>query len=590
MQVGAAVVDAPPGTPGGTVARRLTDDRAILDAVRAGDIDAYGALYSRHAAAVKRLARRMAKDHHEADDIVSEVFANTLRAIRQGRGPRDDAQAYLLRSVRHTAGKLRSRKDTGRSEPVPTDRLDRPVDHDVHLRSDIEIALTNLPDRHRDVLWATCVEGRPASEVAAAGGLDTSCVTSLAMRARRALGRSYLLQRTARPEPTDQCRRMRTSMPGCLREEVSTSTATAVYGHIDGCDACREVYDEMNDLDRHLSSVTLVGLAIAVVRGWLQFGGPLAATVTKPLASIVVAGAVATGTIAIDPPTRDTDATTTSTEDDESGSGGAWPLAQRLAGATDAILAAKRSSRGLDAATTNSMAAASEPVTVTPTTPLDTATRVDPALDTPPVDDFLDPRDLVDAAGVPTGATLPDPLPVPDLPTVDELVTTIDDVVSGTTDSSHEVLTGVTDTVTGTVTSTVTSTVTGTVSAVTDVVDGLLGDTLVGDTTAVVDETVDRVVAGATDLVDTVGDLTDDALHDVTDELGAITDPVDALVDDVTTTVGDDLLDPLPIPGGESGDLGDTVGSLVDDVIEEGAESVDELLGPFDDGLSLFRD
>jgi RNA polymerase sigma factor (sigma-70 family) len=244
LRLGLSPSDAQPGEPGGTHAPR-SDDRALLDAVRGGDTDAFGVLYSRHLAAVRRLSRRVARDRDEADDIVSDVFANTLRAIRRGRGPVDDAQAYLLRSVRHTAGKLRSRKDTGRSEPVPIDRLDRPVSTDVHLRSDIEIALLHLPDRHRDVLWATCVEGRPAGELAAADGVAASCVTSLTLRARRALGRSYLLQRTARPEPTTKCRRIRTSMPGCLRDEVTATTATTIYDHIDGCGACREVYEEI---------------------------------------------------------------------------------------------------------------------------------------------------------------------------------------------------------------------------------------------------------------------------------------------------------------------------------------------------------
>lgn len=579
MQVGATVVDAPPGTPGGTVPRRLTDDRTVLAAVRSGDVDAFGALYDRHAAAVRRLARRMAHDRHEADDIVSEVFANTLRAIRNGRGPRDDAQAYLLRSVRHTAGKLRSRKDTGRSEPVPTDRLDRAIDHDIHLRSDIEIALTNLPDRHRDVLWATCVEGRPASEVAAADGLDTSCVTSLALRARRALGRSYLLQRTARPEPTDQCRRMRTSMPGCLRDEVSTSTATAVYEHIDGCKSCREVYDEMNDLDRHLCSVTVVGLAIAVIRGWLRFGGPLATTVTKPLASIVVAGAMVTGTIAIDPPTHDAD----TTQDDRSGSGVPWTVAQRLAGATGAILVAARSRQDLGAAaanSTDSVTTASGPATLTPAVQPDEVVRGGAAFDASTGRHVLDPRELTD--GTPTGSASTDPMPIFDLPTADDLIgTVVDDVVNDTTDLSQQVLTGVT------------TTATATLATVTDVADGLLGGTLVGDTTAAIDETLGRVSTGATELVATVGELAVDTMDDLTDEVGAITQPVDALVDDVTATVEEDVLDPLPLPGGAPGDLVDATGDLLDDLVDDGIDetlddTVDDLLGPLGDDLSLF--
>lgn len=556
MQLGASMVDAPPGTPGGTHAPRSTDDRAILDAVRAGDNDAFGALYSRHVAAVRRLARRMAHDHHEADDIVSDVFANTLRAIRHGRGPRDDAQAYLLRSVRHTAGKLRGRKDTGRSEPVPIDRLDRPVDSEVHLRSDVEIALGHLPDRHRDVLWATCVEGRPASEVAAAGGLDASCVTSLALRARRALGRSYLLQRTTRPEPTDRCHRIRTSMPGCLRDEASASTATTVHRHIDSCEPCREVYDEMSDLDRSMCSVTLLGLLIAVVRGWLRFGSTLTPLLTKPLASALVAGAVVTGAVTIEPPTPDIDATQQATRG--ATETGATPLSRPPA-QRPTRAAASRSRAAVEPVTTRSA-----PITVSPVVEPDAPTDDD---------DILRPRDLTNrqpSDPSPAKAVAPDPLPsvVPPPDTgsgtvLDPVTTAVDDVLAGTTDLTASV-DDVTNEVVGLVTETVTQ------------VETIADELLVG-TTAVVDQAVDDVTDVAAEVVTTVGD--------VADEVVAAAEPI--------TTIVDDVLDPLAVPtapeSGPTGDLVDTIDTIdtIDTVIDD---TVGSLLGALGSGSSGLGD
>lgn len=557
--MGASLVDAPPGTSGGTTAPSPTDDRAILDAVRGGDNDAFGALYSRHVAAVRRLARRMARDQFEADDIVSDVFANTLRAIRRGRGPRDDAQAYLLRSVRHTAGKLRSRKDTGRSEPVPIDRLDRAVDGDVHLRSDIEIALTHLPERHRDVLWATCVEGRPASEVAAAGGLDSSCVTSLALRARRALGRSYLLQRTTRPEPTDQCHRLRSTMPGCLRDEVSASTATAVYDHVDACEPCREVFDEMGDLDRSMCSVTMIGLLIAVVRGWLRFGSPLAAVLTKPLAAAVVAGAVVTGAITV-----------------ELASGSReYPEVDAGSSTTARQAALRRAS--LAAPATNAVAG---DVTTNRSSPTAASLQL-PSGDDPTSGDVLPPTGLTRRPTTdpsPTGLASVEPFGpalTPDFPPIDAMVaeptpdlivpappapvgTSLRDVATGATDLSA--LTGITSTVTETVLQVET-----------------IATTLVVEATAAVGETLDEAADGAAQIAAQIGTVADD--------VGTFAEPVAEVIDDaVTVTVTNDD-DPLPllVPDVLPGEAADVVDELAD-------ATVGSLFGALGSGLTVNED
>lgn len=580
-QLGAAAVDALTGTPGGTRSDR-TDDRAALDAVRSGDVDAYGAIYSRHVAAVRRLARRMAADRHEADDIVSDVFANTLRAIRHGRGPTDDAEAYLLRSVRHTAGKLRSRKDTGRSEPVTVDRLDRAVDHDVHLRSDVEIALTQLPDRHRDVLWATCVEGRPASEVA--DGLDAGGVASLALRARRALGRSYLVQRTARPEPTPRCHRTRLSMPGCLRDEVSTSTADAVYRHIDECESCREVYDEMGRLSESMCSVTLVGLLVAVIRGWFRFGAAAATAVAKPLASIAVAGAMVTSTLAIEQPVHDADPTGIDATEDATGPD--RPTAPDMT---------IRSIRPDDPSSRSASASRNDPTPeragpVAPDT-LAGPTFELPVSDTPFGDDFLDPRELATGAGATTPhAPRPPIIDTPDTTSLDDVIDevadgVVDGVVDGVddaTDLTDDLLTGVTDSLTTTV------------GGVTGIADGLLGGTVLGDATTAVGETIEHVVADTTDIVDTVAGTATDTIAELTDEVGTVIEPVDTLAGDVLTTV-DDIVDPGPptTPSGDPADLGatlDDVDGLVDDVVDDALDDTVEIaLGPLG-GLGLFGD
>src|SRR5690349_1804984 len=107
--------------------RAVPDDRALIDAVRSGNLHAFGTLYERHVGAVRGLARRLCGNQVDADDVVADVFTNTLRALKSGRGPRDDLRPYVLTSARHTVIKLRTRRDSGRTIPTESEQLDLPV-------------------------------------------------------------------------------------------------------------------------------------------------------------------------------------------------------------------------------------------------------------------------------------------------------------------------------------------------------------------------------------------------------------------------------------------------------------------------------
>src|SRR5690349_13991691 len=86
----------------------LPSDAPLLAAARLGDADAVAELYSRHLATVTRVARRHAFPDFSAQDLVSEAFARLLRALANGRGPDDNALAYLIVSVRNlSAGHAR---------------------------------------------------------------------------------------------------------------------------------------------------------------------------------------------------------------------------------------------------------------------------------------------------------------------------------------------------------------------------------------------------------------------------------------------------------------------------------------------------
>ncbi len=82
-----ATVDGPPS------------DAELISAVRSGDTDAYGELFTRHVEAARRLARQLVSAG-DVDDLVSEAFAKVLVVLQRGGGPDLAFRAYLLTAVR----------------------------------------------------------------------------------------------------------------------------------------------------------------------------------------------------------------------------------------------------------------------------------------------------------------------------------------------------------------------------------------------------------------------------------------------------------------------------------------------------------
>src|SRR5262245_50389877 len=62
------------------------DERAIVDAVLAGDRDAYRDLVERESAAVVRTCHRILGDLHEAEDAAQEAFVTAYRSLAGWRG------------------------------------------------------------------------------------------------------------------------------------------------------------------------------------------------------------------------------------------------------------------------------------------------------------------------------------------------------------------------------------------------------------------------------------------------------------------------------------------------------------------------
>ena len=227
-------------------------DTALLAAVRAGDTGAYGTLYERHHAAARHLAYGLARDPADAEDLVAETFAKVFASLRAGRGPLVAFRAYLNTTMRHVCYH-RARRDRrleftddltryDEGEPFTDPALDRLE------RTYAAAAFRQLPERWRDVLWQTAVEGNSPAEVAGMLGMTPNAVAVLAHRAREGLRSLYLQQHVTVPDHPE-CRWAGGRLGGLLRGRLGSRDANRMRVHLRWCAACRGQLAEISEID-----------------------------------------------------------------------------------------------------------------------------------------------------------------------------------------------------------------------------------------------------------------------------------------------------------------------------------------------------
>ncbi len=353
-------------------------DASLIAATRAGDADAYAELYRRHVDPCRRLARRLCGGSPSAtDDVVSEVFANTLRAIRAGRGPVDAFAPYVLRAVRHQVGRTRTRGDGRYAHAVepavlePLVTVDEPDSEDLQVVCD---AFRRLPRRFRHVLWLAEVEGRPHAEIGERLGMRAPAVAALVHRARDAFCRTYLEVHTDRSVLDPACRSARDRLASYVRGSLCEGTRRRVDRHLAECPECAAVVDEMRRLDVSLRNVPWVGLVASSPWGALlgrtgALGSELARlAATAAIGAAAIAGpAAAVGPLGERAAQRDAAATAASIEREAPTPGRIEPSVGHQQAATGAVLTAVTPAPGGDAAADGARPAMNgEPATVAP--------------------------------------------------------------------------------------------------------------------------------------------------------------------------------------------------------------------------------
>ncbi|HWM11314.1 MAG TPA: sigma-70 family RNA polymerase sigma factor [Solirubrobacteraceae bacterium] len=171
-------------------------DTELWDRAAAGDVDAFGALFSRHAPAVHAYCLRRTADPAAADDLTSIVFLETWRRRANVQIEPGALRAWLLGVAvnslrghwrsrrRHAAALARLRVET--AAPDEIDRAAERLDAAARLREASD-ALAGLRREERDVLTLIAWGELDYEGVALALGIPVGTVRSRLARARRRL-------------------------------------------------------------------------------------------------------------------------------------------------------------------------------------------------------------------------------------------------------------------------------------------------------------------------------------------------------------------------------------------------------------------
>lgn len=176
-------------------------DAALWEAAAAGEDEAFGALFDRHASAVYNFLARRTADWSLAEDLTAAVFLQAWRRRGDIVFDRDSALPWLLGVARlmvRNAMRSRTRYQSALSRvgaslltsaPNVTDPADMVVDRLESERqlASLREAIAGLPARQREVIELCVYAGLDQQAAAIALGVSVGIVKSRLHRARQRL-------------------------------------------------------------------------------------------------------------------------------------------------------------------------------------------------------------------------------------------------------------------------------------------------------------------------------------------------------------------------------------------------------------------
>jgi RNA polymerase sigma-70 factor (ECF subfamily) len=177
-----------------TTRRTATDDELIV-ALRSGSPDAFGAMHDRYHDALLAFTRRlMGGAHHDAEEVVQDVFVKALKALT------DESRDIALRPWLYAIARNRALDELRRPKhtvPFTADELGLPdlnadpvslINRSERLHSMVG-HLNDLPTRQRRALVMHELEDNSHTQIGRRLNVSVAASKALVCRARGALGR-----------------------------------------------------------------------------------------------------------------------------------------------------------------------------------------------------------------------------------------------------------------------------------------------------------------------------------------------------------------------------------------------------------------
>jgi RNA polymerase sigma-70 factor, ECF subfamily len=164
------------------------EDLRWLQRAAAGDAKAFGRLVDRHSDRLFRIAMSMLNNNAaDAEDVVQETFAGAYRGIKGFQG-RSSVSTWLTRILVTQVSQSRRQKNRAvrKTEPIGQVAVEGGISA-AEKRMDLQAALDQLSDEHREVLVLREFEQMSYQEIADVLGVPRGTVESRLYRARAEL-------------------------------------------------------------------------------------------------------------------------------------------------------------------------------------------------------------------------------------------------------------------------------------------------------------------------------------------------------------------------------------------------------------------
>jgi RNA polymerase sigma-70 factor, ECF subfamily len=166
-------------------------DAELVERVRSGDAEAFGALVGRHMRRAYAIAYRLLGHREDAEDLVQEAFIAALEKL-DGFDARRDFAPWFNRIVVNRGLNARKARSVRKTEsipaatrsaaPTPARELER-----AETRTEVRRAIAALPERQRTIVELFELEGFSGAEIADMLEISPGTVRWHLHEARRAL-------------------------------------------------------------------------------------------------------------------------------------------------------------------------------------------------------------------------------------------------------------------------------------------------------------------------------------------------------------------------------------------------------------------